>query len=147
MLICVNFAWLIEVIVYLKPLRHAMFRDMQMIVWSKPLRSMGLLDECLIWAELIPKRPPWHGSSPALFVCGGAQRGISLAKVDFVGESTQIHLMIRSGYKYIIISNLYVYHFGLLDFLWNPANPLGQIYLTKSSLPNLRTTTALETAL
>ena len=50
MLICVNFAWSIEVTVYLKPLRHAMFRCMQMIVWSKPHRSMGLLDECLIWA-------------------------------------------------------------------------------------------------
>jgi hypothetical protein len=67
--------------------------------------------------------------------------------VDFVGESTQIHLAIRGGDKYIIISNLYVHHFGLLDFLWNPANPLGQIHLTKSSLPNLQDTAALETVL
>ena len=32
-------------------------------------------------------RPPRHGSSPAPFVCGGAQRGISLATGTFTGES------------------------------------------------------------
>jgi len=32
--------------------------------------------------------PPRHGSSLAQNVWGGAQRGASLAKVDFVGEAT-----------------------------------------------------------
>ena len=32
-------------------------------------------------------RPPWHGSSSAPNVCGGAQRGISLATGFFTGES------------------------------------------------------------
>jgi hypothetical protein len=32
--------------------------------------------------------PPWHGSSPAQFVCGGAQRGVSLARGFFTGEAT-----------------------------------------------------------
>lgn len=31
--------------------------------------------------------PPWHGSSLAPFVCGGAQRGVSLATGTFTGES------------------------------------------------------------
>jgi hypothetical protein len=80
--------------------------------------------------------PPWHGSSRALFVYGGAQRGISLAKVDFVGESTQIHLGMWNLNKLFNISILYDQYFELLDFLWNPPNPLGQIHLTKSKLPN-----------
>jgi hypothetical protein len=32
--------------------------------------------------------PPWHGSSRALFVYGGAERGISLARGFFTGEAT-----------------------------------------------------------
>jgi hypothetical protein len=39
-------------------------------------------------AEARAVSAPRPGSSPALSVYGGAQRGISLAEVDFVGEST-----------------------------------------------------------
>ena len=42
----------------------------------KPFRSISF-----------PPYPPWHGSSPALFVYGGAQRGSSLATGIFTGES------------------------------------------------------------
>ena len=37
-----------------------------------------------LWVD----RPPRHGSSPALSVYGGAQRGISLARGFFTGEAT-----------------------------------------------------------
>jgi hypothetical protein len=61
--------------------------------------------------------PPRHGSSRALFVYGGAQRGISIAKVDFVGESTQIHLAIWRWNKLLYISTLHDQFFVPLDFL------------------------------
>ncbi len=34
------------------------------------------------------RRPPWHGSSLAQSVYGGAERGISLARGFFTGEAT-----------------------------------------------------------
>ena len=59
--------------------------------------------------------PPWHGSSPALFVCGGAQRGISLATGTFTGESRRKPPATRFWKKRLIIKGLRNHDFGALD--------------------------------
>ena len=82
--------------------------------------------------------PPWHGSSRAPFVCGGAQRGGSLAEVDFVGESTSNPLGgIQSG-KNRYINQLRNHDLAVLDSFAKSTksslpNPLGEIHPTKSS--------------
>ena len=81
--------------------------------------------------------PPWHGSSPALFVCGGAQRGGSLAEVDFVGESTSNPLGGIQSVKNRYINQLRNHDLAVLDSFAKSTksslpNPLGQIRLTKS---------------
>ena len=86
-------------------------------------------------------RPPWHGSSPARFVCGGAQRGISLAPGFFTGESRRNPLDGNLTRKYQDISSLANHDFGLLDSFVKSTksslpNPLGQIHLAKSRLPD-----------
>ncbi len=71
---------------------------------------------------------PSHGSSPALFVCGGAQRDISLATGFFTGESRRNPLGARSGEKRLVIKGLRNHDLGVLDSfsesressLWNP---------------------------
>ena len=97
--------------------------------------------EITLSGALACTRPPWHGSSLAPFVCGGAQRGISLATGTFTGESTQIHLPWTANSKCINISILGNHDRGLLDSFTKSTksslpNPLGQIHLTKSSRPN-----------
>jgi len=59
--------------------------------------------------------PPWHGSSPTPFVCGGAQRGISLATGFFTGESRRKPLGARSGKKRLVIKGLRNHDLGVLD--------------------------------
>ena len=59
--------------------------------------------------------PPWHGSSPALFVCGGAQRGISLATGTFTGESRRKPPAARFCKKRLIIKGLPNHDLGALD--------------------------------
>ena len=59
--------------------------------------------------------PPWHGSSLAPFVCGGAQRGISLATGFFTGESRRKPLGARSGKKRLVIKGLRNHDLGALD--------------------------------
>ena len=72
--------------------------------------------------------PPWHGSSPAPFVCGGAQRGISLATGTFTGESRRKPLGGSRSRKCQNISDLMNYNLAKLDSyaesslasLWKP---------------------------
>ena len=71
--------------------------------------------------------PLWHGSSPAPFVCGGAQRGGSLAEVDFVGESTSNPLGEIQAGKSRYINMLRNHDLAVLDSFAKS---------TKSSLPN-----------
>jgi len=59
--------------------------------------------------------PPWHGSSPAPNLCGGAQRGISLATGFFTGESRRKPLGARSGKKRLVIKGLRNHDLGVLD--------------------------------
>lgn len=47
-------------------------------------KSSRILDRWL-WAYHLGDAFPSHGSSPPPFVCGGAQRGISLARGFFTG--------------------------------------------------------------
>ena len=91
--------------------------------------------------------PPWHGSSPGPFVCGGAQRGISLATGFFTGESTRNPLGGNPRGKYHDFSGLDNHDFGLLDSFPKStksslANPPRQIHLAKSSLPDTFKTAA-----
>ena len=73
-------------------------------------------------------QPPWHGSSPARFVCGGAQRGISLAAGTFTGESRRKPPAARFWKKRLIIKGLRNHDLGALDSfaesressLWKP---------------------------
>ena len=69
--------------------------------------------------------PPRHGSSPAPNVCGGAQRGISLATGTFTGESTRNPLAVGFWEKRLIIKGLRNHGHGALDSfaessLWKP---------------------------
>jgi hypothetical protein len=59
--------------------------------------------------------PPRHGSSPALFVCGGAQRGTSLATGHFTGESRQKPPAERSQGNRLRIRGLRKHDLGVLD--------------------------------
>jgi hypothetical protein len=59
--------------------------------------------------------PPWHGSSPGPIVCGGAQRGISLATGFFTGESRRKPLGARSGKNRLVIKGLRNHDLGVLD--------------------------------
>ena len=59
--------------------------------------------------------PPWHGSSLALFVCGGAQRGISLATGFFTGESRRNPLRGSRSGKVQDISGLANHDLAKLD--------------------------------
>jgi len=85
--------------------------------------------------------PPRHGSSPARSVCGGAQRGISLAEVDFVGESTSNPLWEIQPDKPQYINGLHNHDLIVLDSFGKSTksslpNPLGQIHLAKSRPTN-----------
>ena len=86
-------------------------------------------------------RSPLHGSSPAQFVCRGAQRGISLAAGTFTGEARRKPLGGSSARKCHHFSGLYNHDFGLLDSFGKSTksslpNPPGQIHLAKSSPPD-----------
>ena len=69
-----------------------------------------------------------HGSSPAQFVCRGAQRGISLAAGTFTGESKRTPPAARFWKKRLIIKGLRNHDLGALDSfaesressLWKP---------------------------
>ena len=72
--------------------------------------------------------PPWHGFSPAPFVCGGAQRSVSPATGFFTGESRRKPPATRFWKKRLIIIGLRNHDFGALDSfaesressLWKP---------------------------
>ena len=77
---------------------------------------------------LVSAPPPWHGSSLAVIVCGGAQRGISLAAGTFTGESRRKPPAARFWKKRLIIKGLRNHDLGALDSfaesressLWKP---------------------------
>ena len=79
-------------------------------------------------ARALSLQPPWHGSSPAPFVCGGPQGGISLAAGTFTGESRRNPPAVRSWKKRPIIKDLPNHDHGALDSfaesgessLWKP---------------------------
>jgi hypothetical protein len=84
--------------------------------------------------------PPRHGSSPAQNVCGGAQRGISLATGFFTGESRRNPLRGIHRSKLLFFNSLQNHDRGVLDSFaestkstwWNPPD---QIYRAKSRPP------------
>ena len=55
-------------------------------VWARSCRSRHVARRSAMGR--LRRTPPRHGSSRALFVYGGAERGISLASGFFTGEST-----------------------------------------------------------
>ena len=59
--------------------------------------------------------PPRHGSSPAPNVCGGAQRGVSLATGFFTGESKRNPLRGSHLSKLQYINDLLNHDLGVLD--------------------------------
>ena len=92
---------------------------------TKRYRRMIYSSAATCHSQVMP--PPWHGSSPAQFVCGGAQRGVSLATGFFTGESRRNPLGGNLTGKCHNISILYNHDFSLLDSF---------VKSTKSSLPN-----------
>ena len=58
---------------------------------------------------------PSSGSSPAQNVCGGAQRGISLATWIPTGEATRKPPARRSRKKRLVIKDLWNHDLGALD--------------------------------
>jgi hypothetical protein len=68
--------------------------------------------------------PPRHGSSSASNVCGGAQRGISLATGTFTGESRRNPPAARFWKKRLIIKDLRNHDLGVVDSFRNPGNPV-----------------------
>jgi hypothetical protein len=79
--------------------------------------------------------PPWHGSSQAPFVYGGAQRGISLATGTFTGESRRNPPDAQFWKKRLIIKGLRNHDLGALDSFWNPGNPVCGSHLAGSQAP------------
>ena len=65
--------------------------------------------------QIYLRPPPRHGSSPAQNVCGGAQRGISLAAGFFTGESTRKPLGGNQSSKRQYISGLGNHDLAKLD--------------------------------
>ena len=83
------------------------------------------------WLSYVPARahlsgrpPPPDGSSPALFVCGGAQRGVSLATGSYTGEARRKPPARQPREKRLIIKGLRNHDLGALDSLRNPGNPV-----------------------
>ena len=65
--------------------------------------------------EFFSEAAPSSGSSPAPNVCGGAQRGISLAIWILTGEATRKPPACRSCKKRLIIKGLWNHDLGALD--------------------------------
>ena len=103
----------------------------------QPIDKSALLDPSLDHQKFAPGRDllrrfhfclPWHGSSLAPFVCGGAQRGISLATGTFTGESRRKPPAARFWEKRLNIKGLRNHDLGALDSfaesressLWKP---------------------------
>ena len=85
-------------------------------------------------------RSPLAWFLPDLFVCGGAQRSVSLATGTFTGESTRNPLRVRRSSKHHNISSLGKHDLGVLDSFAESSksslpNPLGQIHPARSWLP------------
>lgn len=64
---------------YLAPSCYSSWRNSRNAV---SLTGNSVLKRC-------PLAPPWHGSSPTPNVCGGVQRGSSLATGAFTGEASK----------------------------------------------------------
>ena len=103
-----------------KPRSKYTSRDHNPLIKLRPL-THALTTEDLRPEETPPGRfpflphPPCHGSSATLNVCGGAQRGISLATGTFTGESRRKPPAARFWKKRLIIKGLRNHDLGALD--------------------------------